>query len=75
MEEKKKITLHPRRLARKLAKRQMDQAGATGYNKVPPAVGREKPKSPFSRNWRKIAKDTIRRAESGSGSKNKKTRR
>ena len=72
MEEKKKITLHPRRLARKLAKRQLDQAGATGYNKVPPAVGREKPKSPFSRNWRKIAADALRQPKSG---KNKKSRR
>ena len=34
MEEKKQITLHPRRLARELAKRQLDMAGATGYSKV-----------------------------------------
>lgn len=59
--DEKKITMHPRRLARKLAKRQLDMTGATGYNKIPPAFGREKPKSPFSRNWRKIASDAIRR--------------
>lgn len=73
MEQKKQITLHPRRLARELAKRQLDMAGATGYSKVPPAAGREKPKSPFSRNWREIAADAILHPKAGK--KNKKSRR
>jgi len=74
MEEKKQITLHPRRLARKLAKRQLDMAGATGYNKVPPkAAASGNPKSPFSRNWRKIAADAILHPKAGK--KNKKSRR
>ena len=49
MEEKKPIKVFPRRLARKMAKAQLDRRGATGYNKNR-AGG-----STFSRTWRQFA--------------------
>lgn len=52
--------LHPRRLARKMAKAQYDKAGATGYNKSGVYKGMPIP-SRFSQDWRKIAAMTIQR--------------
>ena len=56
MEEEKKIRLHPRRLARRMAKAELDRRGATGYNKptVVMGAGRTGP-SKFSVIWRKFA--------------------
>lgn len=48
MEEK--IKLFPRRLARKMAKAQLDRISATGYNKK-----RGKAGSVFSNTWRRFA--------------------
>lgn len=58
MEQEKKISLHPRRLARKMAKAQLDRRGATGYNKrgvlsngkIDLSAG-----SAFSRGWKAFA--------------------
>ena len=58
MEQEKKISLHPRRLARKMAKAQLDRRGATGYNK-PNTSANGKVNlgggSTFSRTWREFA--------------------
>ena len=58
MEQEKKIRLHPRRLARKMAKAQLDRRGATGYNKPnTSATGKVNlgGGSTFSRTWREFA--------------------
>ena len=48
--EEKILSIHPRRLARKMAKAQLDRRGATGYNDGERAGG-----STFSRTWREFA--------------------
>ena len=56
--EEKILSIHPRRLARKMAKAQLDRRGATGYNKrgvlsngkIDLSAG-----SAFSRGWRTFA--------------------
>ena len=56
--EEKILSIHPRRLARKMAKAQMDRRGATGYNKYRvSAVGKPMRRglSVFSRTWRDFA--------------------
>ncbi|MBO6269416.1 MAG: hypothetical protein J6N19_09790 [Clostridium sp.] len=50
MEQEKKISLHPRRLARKMAKAQLDRRGASGYNKHGPKAA-----STFANTWRNFA--------------------
>ena len=49
--EEKILSIHPRRLARKMAKAQLDRRGATGYNKH----GKKAGGSTFSRTWRDFA--------------------
>lgn len=49
--EEKILSIHPRRLARKMAKAQLDRRGATGYNKH----GKRAGGSTFSRTWRDFA--------------------
>lgn len=48
--EEKILSIHPRRLARKMAKAQLDRRGATGYN-----GGKRGGGSIFSRTWRDFA--------------------
>ena len=48
--EEKILSIHPRRLARMMAKAQLDRRGATGYNDGKRAGG-----STFSRTWRDFA--------------------
>ena len=58
MDQEKKISLHPRRLARKMAKAQLDRRGATGYNKHGVStIGKpiRRGISTFSRTWRDFA--------------------
>ena len=55
--------LHPRRLARKVAKAQYDKAGATGYNKPRILNGMLIP-SRFSQDWRNVAAMTLQRGGS-----------
>ena len=55
------VQFHPRRLARKMAKRQLDKAGVTGYNKEQVGINGKKMKSAFARNWKKVAAETISR--------------
>lgn len=47
--------MHPRGLARSVARAQLDKAGATGYNKKRNYKGMVMP-SYFKRNWRDIAR-------------------
>ena len=54
--EEKNLRLHPRRLARKMAKRQLDRRGATGYNK-PGKFGNTPSK--FSMNWKHFAVEAM----------------
>lgn len=50
-----KISVHPRSLARSMARAEFERQGVTGYNdKIPTAPG-EKPVSRFSLSWRKMA--------------------
>ena len=49
--EEKILSIHPRRLARKMAKAQLDRRGATGYNKH----GKRAGGSTFFRTWRYFA--------------------
>lgn len=56
--EEKILSIHPRRLARKMAKAQLDRRGATGYNKRGvSATGKlmHSASSTFSRTWRDFA--------------------
>ena len=56
--EEKILSIHPRRLARKMAKAQLDRRGATGYNKRGrSATGKlmHSAGSTFSRTWRDFA--------------------
>lgn len=56
--EEKILSIHPRRLARKMAKAQLDRRGATGYNKkgvlsngkIDLSAG-----SAFARGWKAFA--------------------
>ena len=73
MAEEKAVSMHPRRLARKVAKAKLDRAGVTGYNKptVVMNAGRTGP-SKFSENWKKIAVRVVNR-EPEKKAKKKKT--
>lgn len=59
----KKISLHPRRLARKMAKAQLDRRGATGYNKKNRGLygktGHSAP-STFAKNWKHFAIEAMK---------------
>lgn len=52
----KKVTIHPRKLARSMAKAQLDQSGVTGYNRERTGPDGRKMPSVFARNWRDLAK-------------------
>ena len=57
-----KTNIHPRRLARQMARAQLDKAKVTGYNKEHhPKAG--KIPSVFARNWKKIVADTIKKGD------------
>ena len=48
-------TIHPRRLARQMAKAQLDKSKVTGYNKENIGPDGRKMPSVFARNWRDLA--------------------
>lgn len=52
--------MHPRKLARQVARAQLDKAGATGYNKERYFKGVKTP-SYFQSNWKKIAARVVRK--------------
>lgn len=54
--------MHPRRLARQIARAQLDKAGATGYNHRQIYNSIVYP-SYFQRNWKNIAKGMAKRGE------------
>lgn len=54
----KKVTLHPRKLARSMAKAKLDQAKVTGYNRERTGLNGKKMPSIFARNWRNLAQQT-----------------
>ena len=51
----KKITLHPRKLARQIARASLDREGVTGYNKEGFDLQGRRTPSLFARNWRSLA--------------------
>ena len=56
--KEKIISIHPRRLARKMAKAQLDRRGATGYNKkgvLPNGKIDLSAGSAFARGWKTFA--------------------
>ena len=54
-------TIHPRRLARQIARAKLDAAGVTGYNQKPghDLEGRALP-SPFARGWKSIVTEAVK---------------
>ncbi len=50
-----KKSIHPRKLARQMAKAQLDKAKVTGYNKERIGMDGKKMPSAFARNWRDLA--------------------
>ena len=63
MKEKTKITFKPRKLARRVAKAQLDRKRASGYNKEPVIMGR-RGRSRFAREWKGLALEAKAEAES-----------
>lgn len=55
MEESKIRHIHPRRLARKMAKAQLDRRGATGYNKPSRLMNGKVGPSTFAQHWKAFA--------------------
>ena len=55
MEESKIKSIHPRRLARKMAKAQLDRRGATGYNKPTKLMNGKTGPSIFAQHWKAFA--------------------
>ncbi len=55
------MSIHPRRLARQIARARLDAAGVTGYNQKPghDLKGRALP-SPFARSWKKIVAEAVK---------------
>lgn len=51
-----KVTFHPRKLARSMAKAQLEKSGITGFNKERTGMSGKKMPSIFARNWRDLAK-------------------
>lgn len=51
----KAVSIHPRKLARQMAKSQLDKAKITGYNKERIGPNGNKMPSAFARNWRDLA--------------------
>ena len=54
MEETKKVKITPRRLARQVAKHQLDRSHITGYNKERTGITGSKMPSTFSSKWKEI---------------------
>jgi hypothetical protein len=54
------MKFHPRRLARQMAKAQLDRTKVTGYNKPKVFKGVTIP-SRFSRDWKRIAVTTMQK--------------
>ena len=52
----KKVTLHPRKLARSMAKAKLEQSGVTGYNRESTGPDGRKMPSVFARNWRDLSR-------------------
>lgn len=52
--EEKILSIHPRRLARKMAKAQLDRSHITGYNKERTGIAGRKMPSTFSQKWKEI---------------------
>ena len=53
--EEKILSIHPRRLARKMAKAQLDRRGATGYNKPTTLLNGKVGPSVFAQHWKAFA--------------------
>ena len=53
--EESKVHIHPRRLARKMAKADLDKHGATGYNKPHILPNGKIAPSTFAQHWKKFA--------------------
>lgn len=54
MEETKKVKITPRRLARQVAKHQLDRSHVTGYNKERTGIAGRKMSSTFASKWKEI---------------------
>lgn len=52
--EDKQIRIHPRRLARQMAKHQLDRSHITGYNKERTGITGRKMPSTFASKWKEI---------------------
>ena len=52
-----KKSIHPRRLARSMAKASLDEKKITGYNREQIGPNGKKQPSLFARNWRKLAEE------------------
>ena len=52
--EEKILSIHPRRLARQVAKHQLDRSHITGYNKERTGITGSKMPSTFSSKWKEI---------------------
>lgn len=52
--EEKILSIHPRRLARQVAKHQLDRSHITGYNKERTGIGGNKMPSTFASKWKEI---------------------
>ena len=52
--EEKILSIHPRRLARQVAKHQLDRSHVTGYNKERTGIGGNKMPSTFASKWKEI---------------------
>ena len=50
----KKTTLHPRKLARQIARASLDREGVTGYNKEGFDMEGRRTPSLFARKWREL---------------------
>ena len=65
--QENKVRIFPRRLARKMAKAQLDRRGATGYNKPSLIMGRGKVgPSTFSQHWKHFAIEASQIRKKGS---------
>jgi len=63
--EENKVRIFPRRLARKMAKAQLDRRGATGYNKPHIIAGKVAP-STFAQHWKHFAVEASQFRKKGS---------
>lgn len=50
-----KVHMHPRKLARSMARARLDESKVTGYNKERTGSDGRKMPSVFARNWRDLA--------------------